>query len=115
MSDPRINLKNRHWAAVLAFLVPGAGHAYQRRYFKAVIYSVGILGLFFGGAALGEWKNVYFRWSDLEGKVNRFRTKERTIGYLSQAMVGLPALTALVQWFRYSHAAEPGSSPLDLP
>ena len=35
MSDPRINLKNRHWAAVLAFLIPGAGHAYQGRYFFA--------------------------------------------------------------------------------
>ncbi len=101
MADPRINLKNRHLAALLAFLIPGAGHAYQGRYFKAVIYSVGILGLFFWGMAMADWKAVYFRWQELE-PANRFRTPTRTIGYLSQVMVGVPSLVSLVQWSRYS-------------
>lgn len=100
MADPRINLKNPNLAAVLAFLIPGAGHWYQRRFFKAAIYSVCILGTFFWGQAMADWKGVYFRWQDFEGQ--RFRTKERTIGYISQVLVGLPSLPALYQWQRYS-------------
>lgn len=101
MADPRLNLKNPIVAAVLAFLLPGAGHWYQGRYFKAAIYSVCILSTFLWGQAMAEWKGVYFRWQDFEGR-SRFRTKDRTIGYLSQVIVGLPSLPALVQWQRYS-------------
>lgn len=101
MADPRLNLKNPRLAAVLAFLIPGAGHWYQGRHFKAAIYSTCILGTFFWGQAMAEWKGVYFRWQDLEGK-DRFRTRDRTIGYLSQVLVGLPSLPALIQWQRYS-------------
>ena len=46
MSDPRIPLKHPLAAGLLAFLVPGAGHCYQGRYFKAVVYFVCITGLF---------------------------------------------------------------------
>lgn len=101
MADPRINLKNPNVAALLAFLIPGAGHWYQGRCFKAVIYSVCVLGTFCWGQAMAEWKGVYFRWQDLEGQ-NRFRSKDRTIGYLSQVLVGLPSLPAIIQWRRYS-------------
>lgn len=116
MADPRINLRNPNVAAVLAFLIPGAGHWYQRRFFKAAIYSVCVLATFFWGQAMAEWKGVYFRWQDLEGR-DRFRTRERTIGYLSQVMVGLPALPALVQWQRYSSGGDDGrrSSQFDAP
>ena len=114
MADPRINLKNRTLAAVLAFLIPGAGHWYQRRFFKAAIYSVCILGTFFWGQAMADWKGVFFRWQDFEG--NRFRMRDRTIGYLSQVLVGLPSLPALVQWQRYSSGDDArGSQQLDLP
>lgn len=120
MPDPRINLKNRKLAAFLAFLIPGAGHWYQGRRFKAAIYSVCVLGTFFWGQSLAEWKGVYFRWHDLEGR-DRFRTKERTIGYLSQVLVGLPALPALVQWKRYCSSTLDGldfsklEAPIDAP
>ncbi len=99
MADPRIKLKNRHLAALLAFLIPGAGHAYQGRYFKALIYSVSVLGLFVWGMSLGDWKVIYFRW----------QPKEKTIGYLSQVLTGLPALPALVQSYRYSLATDEGN------
>ena len=112
MADPRINLKNSYLAAFLAFLIPGAGHAYQGRYLKALIYSVSILGLFVWGMSLGDWKVIYFRW----------QPKEKTIGYLSQVLIGLPALPALVQSNRYSKVAEEGNRglgsndfPLDAP
>lgn len=120
MADPRINLRNPNVAAVLAFLIPGAGHWYQRRFFKAAIYSVCVLGTFVWGQAMVEWKGVFFRWQDLEGR-DRFRTRDRTIGYLSQVMVGLPALPALLQWQRYSSGGEDGrdfsqlEAPIDAP
>ena len=114
MADPRINLKNRSLAAVLAFLVPGAGHWYQRRYFKAAIYSVCILTTFYWGQVMADWRGVYFRWQDFEGQ--RFRVKERSIGYLSQVLVGLSTLPGLVQWQRYSSGDDGRASrQLDLP
>jgi len=87
----RLKLKNPWIAAVLAFLVPGAGHFYQRRMFKAGIYSVCILGTFFGGMALGDWQTCYYRKD----------AKHTHYGYISQFMVGIPALPALVQAKRY--------------
>lgn len=122
MADPRINLKNRTLAAALAFLVPGAGHWYQGRRFKAVIYFVCITGLFSWGMAMAEAKAVFFRWQEVEERLTPRKGKERTIGFLSQAMVGAPSLTAIVQWYRYSQTPElPNSDsllaelPLDAP
>ena len=53
---PTVDLKNRWLAAGLALLLPGLGHLYQGRIFKAAIYSVCILGLFFTGQALATPK-----------------------------------------------------------
>lgn len=99
MTDPRIDLRNPLLAAVLAFLFPGAGHAYQRRYFKAVIYSVCVLGIYFWGCSLGEAKAVHFRW---DSKAEAGQTRQRSFGYLAQVGVGLMALPAVAQEFRYS-------------
>ncbi len=96
MSKPQVDLKNPLAAAVLAFLIPGAGHLYQGRYFKAVLYSVCILGTFFWGMYLGNWRVVYYRWEP----------GHKTIGYFSQVLVGLPALPAVYQSMRYT-APEP--------
>lgn len=98
MSDPRIPLKRPGLAGVLAFLIPGLGHWYQGRFFKATIYSVCILGMFYGGLALGDWQPVYYK---MEENHSRF-------GYFSQAMVGLPALSALVQKARFDRDSETG-------
>ncbi len=98
MTSPKVDLKNRWLAVVLAFLVPGAGHLYQRRIFKAQIYFFGILGMFFSGMAMSDWTVVYWKW---EAGGNR------TIGYFSQVLVGLPALTARCQALRYT------SPPID--
>lgn len=98
MSEPNIPLKNQHFAAVLAFLFPGAGHLYQGRTFKGILYMVCILGTFVYGMHLGEWRVVYAQWEP--GRKN--------FGYLSQVLVGAPALPALVQAQRY-----PGSEDDD--
>lgn len=93
MTSPKVDLKNRWLAAVLAFLLPGAGHLYQGRHFKAAVYFSCILGMFLAGMTLGEWKVVYWRWEP---------GGHRTFGYLAQVLVGLPALPARYQAMRYT-------------
>ncbi len=88
MSRPTVNLKDPGLSALLAFLLPGLGHFYQRRVFKGVLYAVCILGTFFTGLRIGHGQVVYFQWKPAEN---------RTYAYLCQFWVGLPALPALAQ------------------
>ncbi len=83
----QISLCNPLVASVLAFLFPGAGHAYQGRTMKALIYAVCILGLFFGGLWIGRGKVVYCSWAKED-----FRWQ-----YVLQGAVGLPASPAALQ------------------
>lgn len=101
MTDPRVPLKSPALAAVLAYLIPGLGHAYQGRFFKATVYAVCILGTFFAGMALGDWQPVYYR---MDAEHSRF-------SYFSQVMVGAPALPALVQKARFERDRELGVLP----
>lgn len=92
MPQTTVPLRNPRTAAFLAWLVPGLGHIYQRRYAKGVLYAVCVLGLYFAGLAMGEGKIVYWRW------VNPFHEPERfCLYYLGQFFVGLAALPALIQ------------------
>jgi MFS family permease len=83
-----IELREPWVAALLAWLIPGAGHLYQRRTAKGILFSVCILGTFLFGLAIGEGKVVYassageqpWRWQ-----------------YYCQLGVGLPAMPALLQ------------------
>ncbi len=88
MPRPKVDLKDPTIAAILAFLVPGLGHLYQRRVFKGLLYCVCILGTFFTGLSIGHGQVVYFQWRQPEN---------RTYAYLCQFWVGLPALPALAQ------------------
>lgn len=106
MSDPRVNLKNPVLAAVLAFLIPGAGHWYQGRRFKAAVFSVGILTLFFWGLVLGHGQPVYsqtvVRTSSIPPQLQSDKPLEKfSWAYAAQAFVGLPAFPALLQDFRF--------------
>ncbi|MFK7778435.1 MAG: hypothetical protein QM501_10060 [Gimesia sp.] len=96
-SHNNIELKNPVIAAILAFLIPGAGHFYQGRTFKAAIYCFCIMSTFFCGMALGDWKTVYYQSEP--GK--------RNFGYFAQVGVGLPALPALIQTSRYNKSVNP--------
>ncbi len=82
-------------SGILAYLIPGAGHLYQGRRFKAALYAVCILGTFFYGTLLAEWKAVQ---APAQGRSRP--------GYLAQMATGLPALTALVQSRRYTGQLE---------
>lgn len=89
---PRVPLKDPGFAAILGWLWPGAGHLYQGRTAKGVLFMVCILATFFYGEYLGQGRVVflYGKW-----KPERFRWP-----YLCQMWVGVPALPAVVQTFR---------------
>lgn len=83
--------KNPIISGLLAFLIPGAGHFYQGRLLKAVIYSVSILGLFIWGQKLGEGMVVY----NLPDKGGAFR--HVALSYAAQLGTGAVAIPALIQ------------------
>lgn len=59
-SHPRLWEQKNPWiAGILAYLIPGAGHLYQGRTTKGILYCVSILGLFFWGQKMGEGMVVY--------------------------------------------------------
>lgn len=82
-----VDLRDPLLAALLAWLIPGLGHIYQRRTAKGVLFMVCILGTFLYGWGLGGGKVVYASW---EPETRRYY-------YFAQFWAGLPALPALVQ------------------
>lgn len=96
------DLKNRHLAALLTWLIPGLGQLYQGRTGKGILFLVCVLGLYFVGFALGRFQNVFWIWVDPRLDPERFR-----FSYLAQFFVGLPALPALIQG-TLAHWSDPG-------
>lgn len=92
-----VNLRSPWVAAVYAWLWPGAGHIYQGRYAKGILFMVCVLSTYFFGFALGEGRVVYASWKP-----------EIRYPYFAQVGVGLPALPALVQ----SNRIKNGKGPL---
>ncbi len=82
-----IDLRQPGVAALWAWLWPGAGHLYQRRYAKGILFMVCILSTYFFGLAMGGGHVVYASWNQTE----------RRWQYFCQLGVGLPALPAIVQ------------------
>ena len=83
--EERIDFRQRWLAGLLAWLIPGAGHLYQRRYFKGVVYMACIVGIFVWGSSLGEAKAVHLRW---DGPDRDAKTRHLPLGYLAQVGVG---------------------------
>ena len=88
-----IDLKNPWVAGGLAWLVPGLGHYYQGRFFKAALFAICIIPTFFFGMCLGSSqeigfaRNVYCSWR--EGDKRWF--------FVPQFCVGAVAIPAIVQ------------------
>lgn len=104
MADPRIPLRDPWFALVLAFVLPGLGHLYQRRYLKSAIFFVTVMGLFCWGMGTAEGKAVYYKpiWGKMAGQ------RKEGIGFIAQAGIGLPALPAIYQHRRYYDISNQG-------
>ena len=101
-----VTLRDPGLSALLAWLVPGLGHAYQGRWAKAIIFFVCIMSTFAYGLYLGSsekvgWgRVVYASW----------QPGEKRLYYFCQLGVGLPALPALIQAIRVRGGKEPFGS-----
>jgi hypothetical protein len=97
-----LELKDPNFAAFLAWLIPGAGHLYQGRTAKGIVFMICILGTFFYGLCIGSTRVVYASW----------KPEDRRLAYLCQIGAGLPALPALVQAYRLRGGGmEPWAQP----
>lgn len=92
-----VQLKKPWLAALWAWLWPGAGHLYQGRYAKGILFMVCVLTTYFFGLALGEGRVVYAS----------FKKPDFRYAYLCQVGVGIPALPALVQYHRQQNNRPP--------
>ena len=95
-----VTLRDPMLAGFLAWLIPGAGHIYQGRTAKGVLFSVCIFTLFFFGMYLGGNRVVYAS----------NRPDNRRLPYLCQVATGLPTMLALVQAHRMGQ--DPPKAPL---
>lgn len=92
-----VPLRDPRWAAFLGWLWPGAGHIYQRRYTKGLLFMICILSTFFFGLLMGRGRVVY-----ASTRPNDFRWH-----YFCQVGVGLPALPALLQAYATQNQGKP--------
>ncbi|MDG2470052.1 MAG: hypothetical protein P8M80_12290 [Pirellulaceae bacterium] len=92
-----VELKEPVLAALLAWLLPGAGHIYQGRLRKGALFMVCILGTFFFGLILGNGHVVYAAW-----RPNDYRWQ--TIPQLGTGIVAFPAI---LQNFKTREGGEP--------
>ncbi len=79
-------------SGILAYLVPGAGHLYQGRIFKGLIYLVCIHAAFFTGMCLGEGMTVHHKVPP-----NAQGWRKISLSYAAQFPTGIWALPALLQ------------------
>jgi hypothetical protein len=92
-----VDLRNPVLAAIWAWMWPGAGHLYQRRYAKGILFMICVLSTYFFGLTLGGGHVVYAAWSK----------GDRRWQYLCQIGVGTPAVPALIQSHRVKNGQEP--------
>lgn len=79
-------------SGLLAFLIPGAGHLYQGRVFKGLIYLVCIHAAFFTGMCLGEGMTVHHKVPP-----NAQGWRQISLSYAAQFGTGIWAMPAIVQ------------------
>ena len=92
-----VDLHDPYWAAFLAWIWPGAGHFYQRRFAKGFLFMICVLSTFFFGLGLGHGRVVYasFKKGDMRWQ------------YICQLGVGAPALPAIVQSMKTKNGEDP--------
>jgi len=89
-----VNLGNPYVAAALAWLIPGAGHFYQRRFAKGLLFMLCV----FVGLGFGHGRVVYASY-----RPNDFRWQYP----LFQVHCGVVALPAIVQAYKTKDGDDP--------
>ena len=105
-----VDLKSPMMAAFLALLLPGAGHYYQGRKQKAILFATCILGLFIAGFIIGRGRVVYaypntFKVTNLIrmlskrgwAQIAKESYQDFRIHSYAQALVGIPAFPMILQ------------------
>jgi hypothetical protein len=92
-----LNLRNRNLAAFLAWVIPGAGHFYQRRYFKSIIFSTCVFTSFLIGMFVAGGRCVYASWNSTEKRWQ----------YFLQSGIGLAGIPAGIQAYAQRNGGEP--------
>ncbi len=95
--DVVVDLRDPYWAAFLAWLWPGAGHFYQRRFGKGFLFMICVLGTFFYGLGIGRGRVVYASF-----KPGDFRWQ-----YICQLGAGAVALPAAAQAIKTRNGGDP--------
>jgi hypothetical protein len=103
----QIELRNPFFAAVLAWIIPGAGHFYQGRWAKGTLFSVCIIGTYMFGLVLGQGKVVHTGGTSDLVRGNTFGRMVQRWPIVAQAGVGLPAAAAVIQHFRVKSGNDP--------
>jgi len=91
-----VDLRNRPLAALLAWMIPGAGHFYQGRRIKAAIFFVCILSTWILGFGVGGSHVVYSSW----------QPGDKRWHYYLQAGAGIVAFPAYLQGRRMNDATD---------
>jgi hypothetical protein len=92
-----VHLARPELAAFLAWIFPGAGHYYQRRYGKAAMFSISIMAIYILGMVIGSGRVVYVSWVKEDWRWQ----------YVCQAGIGLPAMPALLQAWHLQSSPRP--------
>lgn len=87
-----VDLKIPAVAAFWAWVIPGAGHFYQRRYRKAALFSLCIFSTYFLGMIIGGGKVVYAKWDN----------EEKRWPFACQVGAGAVTFPAMLQAYRES-------------
>jgi hypothetical protein len=89
-------------AGFLSYLVPGLGQICQGRTSKGLFFLASLYGLFFGGMALGDWKNVYIPDTARNNPPSRFPPLVTNVysrpQFAGQVWIGIAAWPAIWQY-----------------
>lgn len=92
-----VELRDPRLAAVLAWLWPGAGHFYQRRWVKGFIFMICIMGTFIYGMLIGQGRVAYAS----------FRQNDFRWHFIPQSGIGAPAVLAVAQKLKTGRGEDP--------
>lgn len=91
-SEELPNLRNPALAAFLTWLLPGLGHWYQGRKFKAILFGSCIIGIYLVGLWIGRGLVVYWTWINPLKDSENFR-----LSFIFQSFVGGFTLPGIIQ------------------